>query len=255
MREVRVLGLEGLPLVEPGHDLGALIVEAAEREGVGIEDGDIIVVAHKVVSKAEGRIVRLRQIKPSEEALRLSEETGRDPRLLELVLEEAKRIVRASRASVVTETRNGMVFLNAGIDKSNIRGPDAYVLWPSDPDGAARAIARRIRELTDKRVAVVISDTSSRPFRAGQVNFAIGIANLRPIKDYRGRRDLFGYVLKVTRVAVADELASAAELVMGQADEGVPVAIIRGLPELVSEGGCSSEELVVRGEDLFRGTL
>jgi len=227
-----------------------------QREGVTLGDGDVIVVAHKVVSKAEGRIVRLKDIKPSEKAEQIAKDTLRDPRLIELVLQETRSTVKTTPEILIVENRQGFVCINAGVDKSNIEGRDAYALLPADPDESARRIRSELMRLTGKKVAVIISDTYSRPFRRGQVEFAIGIAGMDPFKDYRGQKDLFNYVLKVKNTALADEIASAAELIMGQGDEGVPVVIIKNLAGVNWKENASSADLLIsKDEDLFKDTL
>ena len=251
--EIRSLGLEGFPLVEAGDDLAALIVAAAKDNQISVEDGDVVVVAQKIVSKAEGRVVKLGTVKPSKKALKVAETTGRDPRLVELVLQESKRFLKASREIIIVEDQRDIVNINAGIDKSNVQGTDCYALLPVDPDESARRLRSRIRTLSGKSVGVVVSDTYSRAFRRGQVNFAIGIAGLSPFFDYRGTKDLFGYTIRVKFAAVADELAGAAELLMGQGREAMPVAIIKGLRRVTLSEDASSKDLVIsQTEDLFQ---
>jgi coenzyme F420-0:L-glutamate ligase/coenzyme F420-1:gamma-L-glutamate ligase len=247
--EVRIIGLHGISEVRPGDDVAALLLQAA-RGGPGVEDGDIIVVTQKIVSKAEGRVVRLDTVSPSPEAERLAAETEKDPRLLELILRESARIVRQRGPVLITETRHGFVCANAGIDASNV-GPEGTVcLLPEDPDRSAQAIRRAVRERTGADVAVIISDTFGRPWREGHTNVAVGIAGMLPFADYVGQVDPHGYELKVSTLAVADELAGAAELVMGKLD-GVPVAIVRGYA--YPRGGGSARQLVRDPEkDLFR---
>ncbi len=255
-KRISIIGLEGFPLVKLGDDLAKMIVETAEQNAVPIEDGDILVVAQKIVSKAEGRVVRLRDVKPSERAKNMARDTSKDPKFVELVLRETKNVLKVSPETLIVENEKGLVCINAGIDKSNVYGKDAYALLPKDPDKSAERIRSRISELTRKRVAVVISDTYSRPFRKGQVEFAIGIAGINPFKDYRGQDDLFNYTLKVKNIALVDEIASAAELVMGQAKEATPVIIIRNLSLTEPGEAFSIEDLnISREEDLFRGTL
>lgn len=255
-RVVSVIGLEGFPLVGPGDDLAKMIVKTAGREGVSIDEGDIMVVAQKVVSKAEGRVARLRDVEPSERAEELAKITLKDARFVELVLRETNQIVNASRDTLIVENKRGMICINAGIDKSNVPGEDSYALLPEDPDESAKRIRSQIMKLTGKRVAVVVCDTYSRPFRRGQVEFAIGVAGIAPFKDYRGQEDMFGYVLKVKNIAIVDEIASAAELVMGQAKEAVPVVIIKNLGRAERSEASSINELAIsREEDLFKETL
>ena len=252
---VNIIGLENFPLVKAGDDLAKIIVETAAKNNVQIENGDIIVVSQKIVSKAEGRVVKISQINPSEEALKLAEKVQRDPKLIELVLKETRRIIKASSEILIVEDKRGLICINAGVDKSNVPR-DSYSLLPENPDESARKIKERIAELTGKNVSVVIGDTFSRPFRRGQVEFAIGIAGIKPFKDYRGQRDLYNNLLKVKNVAIADEIACAAELVMGQAKEAIPVAIIKNLERAETSEKSSIKELAIsRQEDLFKETL
>jgi len=255
-KTVSIVGLEGFPMVKAGDNVAELIVAVAEKENVPFDDGDIIVVGHKIVSKAEGRTMRLKEVKPSSRAKELSKLTLRDPRLVELVLREAKRVVKATKEILIVENRSGFVCVNAGIDKSNVEGEDAYVLLPADPDKSAREIHSQIRKLTGKNVAVVICDTYSRPFRRGQVEFAIGVAGMKLFRDYRGKKDLVGYVMQVKNSAIADEIASAAELLMGQGNEGIPAVIVKGLNAAkMTEDTSVSELIMSKQEDLFTGTL
>jgi len=256
MQRISVIGLEGFPLVKVGDNLAKMIVETAKKEKVPIDSGDVIVVAQKVVSKAEGRVTQLRSVKPSERAEEVAKITLRDPRIVELALKETKEIVKASPGTLILKNKQGLICINSGIDKSNVPGKDSYALLPEEPDQSAENIMSKIRELTGETVAVIICDTYSRPFRRGQVEFAIGIAGINPFKDYRGQKDLFDYVLRVKNVAIADEIASAAELVMGQGDEGIPVAIVKNVQRAELNGTLSAEDLnISKEEDLFKGTL
>lgn len=243
--------------MKAGDDVAGVIVETCGKNGVELEDGDVIVVAQKVVSKAEGRVVTLNGLVPSEEARKLAGATGKGPRFVELVLREAKRVLKASRDVLLVEDKRGLVCINAGIDRSNVRGRGEFVLLPENPDRSAEECRGRIKRLTGKDVAVIVCDTYSRPFRRGQVNFAIGIAGIKPFRDYRGKKDLFGRILKVKNVAVVDEVAAAAELLMGQAREGTPVVVLRGLMGVVEVcERCSAVDLQIsRREDLFGGAL
>ncbi len=253
VKRVCVFGLEGIPLLKAGDDLPSLIIEAAKSNGVEIEDGDILVVAQKVVSKAEDRVVRLDSVKPSKKALEIAKNSGKDPRIVELVIRESKRFLKVSQQTLIVEDRRDLVNINAGIDKSNVRGENRYALLPEDPDRSARNLRSRIAELTSRNVGVIISDSYSRAFRRGQVNFAIGLAGVDSFVDYRGTTDLFGYVLQVKFCAVVDELAGAGELVMGQGKEAIPVAIIRGLKRRSPNAVSSSKDLVItEEEDLFK---
>ncbi len=246
--ELRVIGLEGLPEVRPGDDLAELIAAAA-GDGPGLAAGDIVVVTQKIVSKAEGRLVWLDDVTPSPEAERLARETDKDPRLAELILRESTRIVRQREGVLITETRHGFVCANAGIDASNV-GEGYVSLLPEDPDRSAAAIRSGIAARTGLEPAVIISDTFGRPWREGHVNMAVGVAGMAPFVDYVGQVDPHGYELRVSTLAVADELAGAAELVMGKLS-GVPVAIVRGYeyPQ-----GCGTAREMVRPpeRDLFR---
>jgi len=254
-KAVTIIGLENFPLVKAGDNLAKIIVETAAKNNVEIEDRDIIVISQKVVSKAEGRVVKFEEINPSEEAEKLAEKVQRDPKLIELVLKETRRIIKASPEILIVEDKRGLICINAGVDKSNVPR-DAYSLLPQDPDKSARRIKKEIKKLTGKEIAVIIVDTFSRPFRRGQVEFAIGIAGIKPFKDYRGQRDLYGNLLKVKNVAIVDEMACAAELVMGQAKEAIPVAIIKNLERAeVSEDSSIRELAISHQEDLFRETL
>lgn len=255
-KAVSIIGLESFPMVRQGDNLAELIVATMKREGVALNDGDVVVVAHKVVSKAEGRTVRLRNVEPSEKAEQIAKVTLKDPKLIQIILQETKGIVKAAPEILIVENRKGLVCINAGVDKSNVKGEDTYVLLPTDSDRSARQIRSEIMKVTGKKVAVIISDTYSRPFRRGQVEFAIGIAGVNSFRDYRGRKDLFDYVLQVKNTAVVDEIASAAELVMGQGDEGVPVVIIKNFGGIDWKEDTSSDDLLIsRDEDLFKGTL
>jgi coenzyme F420-0:L-glutamate ligase/coenzyme F420-1:gamma-L-glutamate ligase len=232
---IEIIPLKGVGLVKEGDDLAKLIVEAAKSNGVKIEPGDIIVVAHKIVSKAEGRIVDLKTVTPSKFALKTSKLLNKDPRIVEVILRESKRIIRMIKGHIICETRHGFICANAGVDKSNVEGEDFIVLLPKNPDASAENIRKGIKNLVNADVAVIISDTFGRPWRSGQVNVAIGISGLTPLKDYRGTKDMFNFTLKVTVICVADELASAAELVMNKTN-GVPIALIKGYPYVGGDG-------------------
>ncbi len=227
-----------------------MIAAAATRQGLQLESNDIVVVAQKIVSKAEGRFVSLRNIKPSVLAKKMARAMGKDPRHVEVILRETKRVVRRRGPHLIVETQHGLVCANAGVDKSNVEGQDIVTLLPKDADKSARRIREQIIERTGKDVSVIVSDTFGRPWRLGQTNVAIGLSGMRPWIDYRGTRDKFGYELSVTRIAAVDELAGAAELVMNKAD-GVPVAIIRGYSHTRSRG--SARQLIRPAkQDLFR---
>jgi coenzyme F420-0:L-glutamate ligase/coenzyme F420-1:gamma-L-glutamate ligase len=239
---ISIRPVDGLPEIAEGDDLAALI---AER--VRLEDGDVVVVAQKAVSKAEGRVVRLEDVEPSERARELS--ADRDPRQTEVVLREAVRLVRVRPPLVIAETRHGFVCASAGVDASNAPEPESVVLLPEDPDASAARLRARLRELTGAEVGVIVSDSFGRAWRQGTTDVAVGLAGVRPLLDLKGVRDRVGYELHATVIALADELAGAAELVFGKTD-GVPVAVIRGA-DVRGEG--SARDLVMPPErDLFR---
>ena len=250
---VQVIGLTGIPEIEAGDQLADIIVAAAKRQGTPLDTGDILVVTQKVVSKAEGRVVDLRDVTPSPFACQIAEESGRDARLVELVLRESRAIVRmdTGRGIMITETQHGFVCANAGIDSSNVAGDDYVSLLPEYPDESARRIRNGVLAASGgASVAIIISDTFGRAWREGHVNFAIGVAGMHAFQDYRGTPDAFGMTLKVTTIAVADELAAAAELVTAKAIN-VPVAIVRGYRS--PEGPDGTESLIRNPDrDLFR---
>jgi len=238
-----IFPLRGFPDVARGADLAELVAQCQV-----LEDGDVLVLAHKLVSKAEGRVVRLDALEPSERARELAGSEG-DPRYVEAILGEAVRIVRARGQLVIAETRHGFVCASAGVDASNAPEPATLVLLPLDPDASARTIRDRLRELTGRTVAVIVSDSFGRPWRQGTTDVAVGVAGLAPLLDLRGTRDAVGYELRSTQIAVADEIAGAAELVMGKTS-GIPGAVVRGL---TLGGDGSARELVMPADrDLFR---
>ncbi len=249
---IEIFGITGIPEVQPGDRLGPTIVEAAMAQGTALEVGDILVVTQKVVSKAEGRLVKLSTVEPSDFAVSFAQSADRDPRLIELVLQESKSVVRMDpdRGVIISETHHGFVCANAGIDQSNIPGDDVVCLLPIDSDVSARRIMEDIFSACGVRTPVIISDTFGRAWRDGHVNFAVGVAGMDPMMDYRGLPDAQGREMHVTTIAVADELAAAAELVQFKAI-GVPVSVVRGYPFQESEG--SSSQLVRdRSRDMFR---
>lgn len=225
--QLTVIGIEGIPEVVPGTDLIQKILWAADAQGTPLESDDILVITQKVISKAEGRIVDLTTVTPSDLAARWGHEYGKDPRLIEVALQDSRRISRMDRGILVTETHHGFFCINSGVDASNVPGSDTVVLLPQDSDASARLIREAIRQHTGLQAAVVITDTWGRPWRDGVVNVAIGVAGMDALLDYRGLADDYGRELHATAIAVVDELASAAELVMGKVDR-VPAAIVRG---------------------------
>jgi len=248
--ELRVIGLPGIPIVTPGADLVALLHQATVSAPLPLQAGDILVVTQKIVSKAEGCLVALKDITPSHWATHYARQWGKDPRHVEVVLHQSRRIVRMDRGVLIAETHHGFICANAGVDQSNIEGEEVVAVLPIDPDASARAIRQGLYERLGVEVAVIISDTFGRPWRDGIVNVAIGLSGMQAIKDYTGQLDAQGYELRVTSLAVADELAAAAELVMNKLDN-VPVAVIRGYDYPRGEG--SLGQLIRAPErDLFR---
>lgn len=249
LERVSIMGISGIPDVRRGNDLVEVIIKATKNQGISILDKDIIVVTQKIVSKAEGRLLDLKRVTPSSFASRLGRKVGKDPRVVEAILREARRIVRMDRDVIIAETRHRLVCANAGVDQSNVHA-DTVSLLPINPDRSAQHIREGLKRRLNVDVVVIISDTFGRPWREGLTDVAIGVAGLKPLLDYRGKRDPYGYELRVTAMAIADELASAAELVMGKTSS-IPVAIIRGYSYPVGEG--SGQELIrPRERDLFR---
>ena len=253
--EIRIIGVDGIPEVRPGDDLAELIAAALQAVGLPLLRGDIVVVTHKIVSKAEGQLVELANVDPSALATNYATRRAKDPRKIELVLREARRIVRMAGGLIIAETAHGFVCANAGVDASNA-APDAVVLLPRDPDlSAARLrdeLGRHFGFSAADAPAVIISDSFGRPWRMGIVNVAIGVSGLTPLIDYRGLTDEAGYELSASILAIADEIAAAAELVMHKL-AGRPVAIVRGyVPPLVASAGTGRDLLMEPERDLFR---
>jgi coenzyme F420-0:L-glutamate ligase / coenzyme F420-1:gamma-L-glutamate ligase len=232
------------------NDLSAMILAAISHSQIEIQNDDILVVTHKIVSKAEGRVIDLASIKPSTKAIRMAKEHDKDPRIMELILNESTQILRAKNGIIISETKHGFVCANAGVDQSNVEG-DTAVLLPIAPDESASRLQDAVKKKVGKEIAVVITDTFGRTFRNGQTNVAIGIAGINPIKSYIGTYDMYGRKLRVTEIAVADEIASAAELVMGKA-EGTPVAIVRGYNFERASRSSVKSLLRAKERDLFR---
>ena len=250
VRRLAVFSVHGLPEIRPGDDLARLIADAARAQGDEIRDDDVLAVAQKIVSKAEGRIVPLATVVPGERAIAMAQEANKDPRQLEVVLSETAKIVRWAHGVLISETRHGFICANAGVDRSNAGAPDTVILLPVDPDASAARLRDAIRADIGARVAVVVTDTFGRAWREGHMNVAIGIAGLPALKRYVGQFDPEGYELRVTEIAVADEVAAAAELVMGKLDR-CPVAIVRGFGV---DGNAETARDYVRpaDKDLFR---
>jgi coenzyme F420-0:L-glutamate ligase / coenzyme F420-1:gamma-L-glutamate ligase len=253
MVEMHVVALRDFPQVKSGDDLAGFTVEALRRDDLQLHPDDVLVFAQKIVSKAEGRQIDLTTVTPSEQALELAHTVRKDPRLVELVLRESRRVVRAARDVLIVEHRLGMVMANAGIDQSNVAGPDSgcALLLPPDPDASAIRLRERLAALTGCEAAVIISDSFGRPWRVGTVGVAIGCAGFAATLDLRGHTDLFGRPLRVTIVGHADEIASAASILMGQASEARPVILVRGLASRAPHRPAAAL-LRPSGEDLFR---
>ena len=249
LKELRIIGIAGIPEITKAANLGKIISHSVRAGGLEVQDKDIFVVAQKVVSKAEGQVVQLRSVEPSPFARRWAATHGKDARLVEVILSESQRLVRMERGVMIAETRHGFVCANAGVDNSNAP-KDEVILLPTDPDRSAGMIRRVLETEFGVQLAVIVSDTFGRPWRAGQVNVALGVAGMGPFVDYRGQTDRQGRQLQVTRIAAADELASAAELVMGKT-AGVPVALVRGFA-YSEEKGCGRQLLRSSERDLFR---
>ncbi len=251
--EMHMVALSDFPHVAPGDDIAGFTVEALERGGLQLRPDDVLVFAQKVISKAEGRLIDLASVTPGEKALELANTVQKDPRLVELILRESRRIVRAAPDVLIVEHRLGLIMANAGIDQSNVAGPDAdcALLLPVDPDASALRLRERLSALSGVGAAVIIADSFGRPWRVGTVGVAIGCAGLAATLDLRGQSDLFGRSLRVTIVGHADELAAAASILMGQSDEGRPVILVRGLPARTPHRPAAAL-LRPPGEDLFR---
>ena len=256
MSTLTLTSLQQIPLIRPGDHLAEVIVDAVQENAVSLEDHDILVIAQKIVSKAEGRLTNLAQVTPSRRAIELAEKTEKDARLVELILQESNEILRTRLGTIIVEHRLGFVCANAGIDHSNVEGEgnameEWVLLLPSDPDRSAEIIRQGIQSKTGKRIGILIIDSHGRAWRNGTVGIAIGIAGLPGLQDLRGEQDLFGSILRITQVGVADELAAAASLLMGQAAEGTPVVHVRGFPYPLREGALQ-ELLRSKEQDLFR---
>ena len=249
--EIRAVGIEGLPEVQAGDNLAVQIIDAAAAQGTPIEDGDVVVVTQKIVSKAEGRVMTIDEVEASPLAIAITEGHRRDPRHTEMILRESRRVVRMDRGVIISETYHGYICANAGIDASNIPGDNAICLLPVDPDASARRIRDTIRERLGVDAAVLVSDTFGRPWRNGAINVSIGVAGFNPVISYVGEFDPHGNELHTTTIAVADELAATAELVTGKL-LGVPVALIKGYPYERMEDADSRAIVRDSDKDLFR---
>jgi coenzyme F420-0:L-glutamate ligase/coenzyme F420-1:gamma-L-glutamate ligase len=249
---IEIIPIPVIPDIKAGDKLDIIILESLNNANEFLSEGDIVVVAQKVISKAEGRLVDLKLVNPSEKSLQIAKQNDKDPRLIELILSESVDILRLARGILIVETKRGLICANAGVDQSNVEKSNDYAaLLPEDADLSARKLRYSLKRKTGIDVAVVITDTFGRPFREGQINVAIGIAGIQPIKSYIGTVDMYGKKLKVTEIAVVDEIASAAELQMGKS-ERIPVVIIRGYVYQMVETSSLSQLLRARVDDLFR---
>ena len=256
MPTLTLTSLQHIPLIRQGDNLADIIVRALQENSIILEENDILVIAQKIISKAEGRAVNLARVSPSSQAVELGEKTEKDARLVELILRESSEVLRTRLGTIIVEHKLGFVCANAGIDHSNVAGAgnateEWVLLLPAEPDRSAQTIRQQIQFQTGRQVGVLIIDSHGRAWRNGTVGIAIGIAGLPGLQDLRGEPDLFGFTLRITQVGVADELAAAASLVMGQASEGTPVVHVRGFPYAPREGSLQ-ELLRPKEQDLFR---
>jgi coenzyme F420-0:L-glutamate ligase/coenzyme F420-1:gamma-L-glutamate ligase len=249
---IQIIPITNLPIIEENDNLASMILSALQNQNTPLAKGDILVLSHVIVSRVEGKTVNLNEVSPSQAALNFADTTRKDPRLVEVVLRESRSMRRIAPGVMIMETKHGFVCANAGVDKSNVPGTDIVAPLPDDPDLSAQSIRQDIISLSGIDTPVIIADTHGRAHRDGEINVAIGASGFKVIRDRRGEFDLFGYEMKVKRTAVADELASAAELVIGQCDEGIPAAIIRGYSYIPSETSSATDLVRPREKDLFQ---
>ncbi len=248
---IQIIPVTGLPIIKEGHDLAELTIKSLEEQGLTPREKDVYVFSHVIASRVEGKQVDLDKVKPSLKAQEYAQITGKDPRLLQVILDESRGVRRIGPGVIITETKHGFVCANAGVDKSNVPGETIVSPLPDAPDLTSKRIRERFKELAGVNVGVIICDTHGRAHRNGEINVTVGASGFEVIRDRRGEFDLFGYELKIKRTTVSDELASAAELVIGQSDEGVPAALIRGYDIIFSETGCAQDIVRSRQKDLF----
>lgn len=251
--DIRLVALRGVPMVQPGDDIAALILAAAAENGLEFRDGDILAVCQKIVSKAENRLVRLAEVAPSPRALEMAEATGKEPAIVELILRESRSVIRTRPGLIITEHRSGHILANAGVDRSNLtpEAEEVALLLPKDADASAKAIRQALEGRTGRRLGVVVTDSAGRPWRNGTLGLALGVAGPPAFRDLRGGEDLFGRKLEATMPAIADAVAAAAVLIMGETTEATPVALLRGLDWTPSEQTGASAQRPIQ-EDLFR---
>ena len=248
---IQIIPIQGLPIIKQDDDLAELTIQALADMKIKPQEKDIFVYSHVIVSRSEGKEVDLEKVNPSKKAFEYAEVTGKNPRLVEVILGESRAIRRIALGVLITETKHGFVCANAGIDKSNVPGDTIVSPLPDDPDISALRIRLRIKKLIGADVGVIVCDTHGRAHREGEINVTVGASGFEVIRDRRGEFDLFGYELKVKRTSVSDELASAAELVIGQSDEGIPAALIRGYDVQLSDSSCAKDIVRAREKDLF----
>ena len=254
MKNLELLAIENIPLIEPGDDLVSILIQTIKEEKIKLRRGDILVIAQKVVSKSENRYAFLNDVTPSSEAIRIAKNSDKDPKLVQLILNESIKVIRQGRGVIVVENKLGFIHANAGIDKSNIESDTdnpKVLLLPKDPDNSALKIKEEIFRQTELKVGIIINDSSGRAWRKGIVGIAIGSSGVEVLLNLRGQKDLYGNALEITEVGRVDEIASAASLLMGQANEGLPVIIVRGIPETSKVNNVKSI-LRDKSEDLFR---
>ncbi|WP_414469658.1 coenzyme F420-0:L-glutamate ligase [Methanobacterium sp. ACI-7] len=252
--EIRVIGIEGIPLVKEGDDIASLILNAIKKENIEIENNDVIVIAETIISKAEGNKIDLQSIQPSLKAIEIAEKTGKEPQIVESIINESNEIIAVGPDFIISETKHGFVCANAGIDESNVENGIATPI-PENPDKSAQIIREKILNAIGKEVVIIISDTQGRAFREGAIGTAVGISGMNPLWDRKGEKDLYGRQLQTTSIAVADELSSAASILMGQADEGIPVVLIKGISyvnDLKDINATSKDIIRPKKYDVFR---
>ena len=248
---IQIIPIQGLPIIRHGDDLAVLTIQALAEKGLKPKEKDVYVYSHVIVSRSEGKIIDLKKVRVTQIAYEYAEFTGKDPRLVKVILDESRALRRIAPGVLITETKHGFVCANAGVDKSNVPGDNMVSPLPDDPDISALHIRQRFKELSGINVGVIVCDTHGRAHRDGEINVTVGASGFEVIRDRRGEFDLFGYELVVKRTSVSDELASAAELVIGQSDEGIPGCLIRGYDIRLSEESCAKDLIRLREKDLF----
>lgn len=244
---MEIVPLRDIPIITPGMDIAKTVHDALVNNNIRLQDGDILVIAHKIVSRATNRIIRLSDVKPTWRAVKIARRMGEDPRKIQVILDESNKVIRSTPKHLITENKLGFVCANAGVDRSNSYYNESLALPPQDPDKVCEEVRNYLALKFQAKIGVIISDTHGRALRNGAVGVCLGVAGIPAVISYKGRKDIFGYKLKATNIAIADELASAAELVMGESDEGIPVTLIRGLK--IPEGEGSHRDLIYTAEE------